>query len=76
MITHANICGTEEPDGLQSMGSQSRTRQKLNNKHVTPSTKKKKSLLPKEEKDTIESVFLECILTYFQKVNTRDMVTL
>ena len=76
-MTHDNICGTEEPDGLQSMGSQSRTRQKLNNKHVTPSTKKKKkAYFLKEEKDTIESVFLECILTYFQKVNTRDMVTL
>ena len=47
MITHDNICSTEEPDGLQSMGSQSRTRQKLNNKHMTSSIKKKKSLLPK-----------------------------
>ena len=76
MITHDNICSTEEPDGLQSMGSQSWTRQKLNNKHVTSSIKKKKAYFLKEEKDTIESVFLECILTYFQKANTRDMVTL
>ena len=41
-----------------------------------PLQKKKKAYFLNEEKDTIESVFLECILTYFQKVNTRDMVTL